>query len=105
MSEDWFEGGGSGSEVDLAALFDSEVPTKLRDLAALGALVSLGTTRDGGALSVTVTMDGRWRRGYFRESEEALEWLDAATLAVAAAASRQSASAERGGRTRRSRGL
>lgn len=105
MADDWFEGGGGGQAVDLEKLWDSDVPDLLRHLAALGALVSIGTTRDRGALSVTVTMDGRWRRGYFRESEEATAWLELAVEAVAVEAERLSASADRGGRTRRSRGL
>jgi len=47
-----------------------------------GALVSIGTTSDGGALGITVTLDGRWRREYFRASEDAASWLLEALAAV-----------------------
>jgi hypothetical protein len=82
MADDWFDGGTSGSPVDVAALFDSEAATWLMMTVQSGALVSMGTTSDGGALGVTVTLDGRWRREYFRESEPLTEWLRLAQAAV-----------------------
>ena len=105
MTDDWFDLGRSGQEVDVAALFDSDVPSGLAQLVALGALVSLGTTRDGGALGVTVTVDGRWRREYFRDSEDLVTWLAEAIPAVRAASEALAASSARGSRSRRSRGL
>jgi len=82
---DWFDGGGSGSPVDVGALLDSGVTDVLAGIVALGALVSIGTTSDGGALGITVTVDGRWRREYFRDAESALVWCGQAAEAVAAA--------------------
>lgn len=105
MAEDWFASGGNGVPVDVLALFDSEIPAVLAELASIGALVSFGTTRDGGALGVTVTVDGRWRRGYFRDSDEALSWLAEAVPAVRSACEAMAASSERGARSRRGRGL
>jgi len=54
----------------------------LWDCVALGALVSLGTTSDGGALGVTVTVDGRWRRVYVRSAEELEAFVAEAQPAV-----------------------
>jgi hypothetical protein len=79
---DWFEGSGSGGLVDVPALFDSVASERLFAVVALGALVSVGLTRDGGALGITVTSDGRWRREYFRDPEAAAAWLDGAAAAL-----------------------
>ncbi len=104
--DDWFDGGGaSGSKVDVPALLDSDAGGALGELVALGALVSLGTTRDGGALGVTVTVDGRWRREYFRDSESLALWMSEALPAVRVAVAAVTASAAPGGRGRRLRGL
>jgi hypothetical protein len=89
---DWFDGGPNGSLVDVPALLDSGIPGLLADCVALGALVSLGTTSDGGSLGITVTLDGRWRRQYFRESDEATSWLLEAKDALEKAGGRQPAS-------------
>lgn len=103
---DWFdEGGASGAPVDVAAVLDSPGGLALSDIVQLGALVSLSTTRDGGALGVTVTVDGRYRRQYFRDGEELTSWVAEALPAVQKAIEGLAASAERGSRTRRSRGL
>src|SRR5688572_5450007 len=102
MADDWFDDAGRGSPVDVGALFDSKVPVLLGELVASGALVSVGTTSDGGACGITVTLDGRWRREYFRESEEAAEWLAGAIEAVRAATARPAASSGSRRRTRRS---
>jgi hypothetical protein len=69
-----------------------------------GALVSMGTTSDGGALGVTVTVDGKWRREYFRDEDELLAWLAQAVAAVHSAKGSTPPSAPRG-RSRRSRSL
>lgn len=83
---DWFEGGGTGAPVDVDALMDSEAPVLIWRIVRAGSLVSVGTTSDGGALSVTVTLDGRYRREYFRDSDELTSWLAGAAEAVEAAA-------------------
>lgn len=82
---DWFDGGGS-SPCDVPALLDGTgVSEALARIVSLGALVSLGTTSDGGALGVTVTVDGRWRREYFREADALVRWTAEALEAVEAA--------------------
>lgn len=89
---DWFDDGGQGSPVDVPALLDSAVPALVGRCIVAGALVSMGTTSDGGAMSITVTLDGRWKRGYFRDTEEALDWLTGAAEAVELEAERLAAS-------------
>lgn len=98
----WFEDGGSGSVVDVAALLDSGLTELVSRIVAAGALVSIGTTSDGGALGITVTLDGRWKRTYIRHAEEGVDWLKAAAEAVELEADRPAASPAPRGRKRRS---
>ena len=100
---DWFDDGGSGTAVDIPALMDSQAADIMWAIVESGALVSLGRTSDGGALGVTVTMDGRWRREYFRGADELIHWLAGAATAVAEEAERLAASPVRRKRTRGSR--
>lgn len=98
----FFDEAGSGSPVDVTKLMDSGVPSLLWRIVEAGGLVSVGTTSDGGALGVTVTLDGRWRREYFRESDEATDWLLRAAEAVETEAKRSDASSAPRRRSRRS---
>lgn len=82
MADDWFDNTGRGEPVDVSALFDSRAGDLVWRIAAAGALVSVGTTSDGGAVGVTVTLDGRWRREYFRDTEDLVVWLEGALVAV-----------------------
>ncbi len=100
---DWFDGGGNGSPVDVAKLLDAEATGVLWDMVGMGALVSLGTTSDGGALGVTVTVDGRWRRTYVRDAEDLASFVSEALPAVRAATSGRAASSAPRSRQRRSR--
>jgi len=52
------------------------------ELCELGALVSFGGSRDGGALAITVTCSGEWDREWFRSEEEALTWMQDAVRVV-----------------------
>lgn len=100
---DWFDGG-SGSPVDVAAVLDGTGITEaLASIVQDGALVSIGTTSDGGSLGLTVTLDGRWKRCYGREAHEFTEFLAGAAVAVEAAAGSRPASPGGGQRSRRSR--
>lgn len=98
----WFDEDGGGSEVDVEALMDSGVPSLLWRIVSAGALVSVGRTSDGGALSITVTLDGRWKRQYFRDSDDATDWLARAAAGVEDEAERLAASSGPRKRTRRS---
>lgn len=103
---DWFEEAGNGSAADVSALMDSDAPDLFWRIVSAGALVSIGRTSDGGAVSVTVTLDGRWRREYFRESELLVDWLKQAVVAVELEAERLAASPAPRSRSRgRQRGL
>ncbi len=103
MASDWFDGG-SGSPCDVPALLDGTgVLEALASIVSLGALVSLGTTSDGGALGVTVTVDGRWRREYFRDAEALVSWTAQALEAVSGALGGGDASSVRRQRQRRPR--
>lgn len=101
---DWFEDG-SGQPVDVASVLDGTGVTEaLSELVQLGALVSLGTTSDGGSLGLTVTLDGRWRRQYGRSVEDFTEWLVGAVAAVRDGQQGSTASSAPRRRQRRPRG-
>lgn len=97
---DWFDEGRSGSTVDVAALLDGQGVEGLWAMVQAGALVSVGRTSDGGAVGITVTVDGRYRREYFRETEDLVGWLAEAIPAVTAACEAASASSVRRSRKR-----
>jgi len=67
--------GSTPRTIDSGAFMDSDVPKCAAAVLDLGCLVSFGTTRDGGAVSITVTHEGDWDREYFRTSDEAADWL------------------------------
>lgn len=54
----------------------------LVELVELGALVSVGASRDKGAVKVTVTVAGEWDAEWFRTEEELLDWLREAIVVV-----------------------
>lgn len=82
MDDDFWDSSGSGANLDVPAFFDSSVMERLCEVLSLGVLVSLGLTRDGGALGVAVFDDGRRRREYFRTSSDAEDWLRRAATAL-----------------------
>lgn len=82
MSDDFWDSTSSGTTLDLAAFLDSGFIERVGRILELGVLVSLGLTRDGGALGVAVFDNGRRRREYFRTSVEATDWLDTAHHAL-----------------------
>lgn len=75
---DWFGESSNGSAIDVAAFLDSNITGRIARIVAMGCLVSIGTTRDRGAVSINLTQDGRYRREYFRRSDDAVDWLDQA---------------------------
>jgi hypothetical protein len=102
---DWFDGAGTGAAVSVPEIMDDLVIAGVQELVSAGALVSIGTTRDGGALALTVTVDGRWRREYFRAADETAAWIAEAIPAVRSANGASDASAGRAPRQRRSKSL
>lgn len=99
----WFDEGSSGSPVDVPAMMDSSLATAVWEIVQAGAMVSFGTTSDGGALGVTVTLDGRWRRQYGRTTEDLEAFLLDAHQAVTEEVARSAAPSGDGKRSRRSR--
>jgi len=97
----WFEEAGNGQVVDVAMLMDSGAPEVIWRIVTDGALVSIGRTSDGGALGITVTLDGQWRREYFRDVDDLVDWLARAAAAVAEEAPKVAASSARRQRVRR----
>lgn len=75
-------GGGPKSQVDLECLLDATTLELVRDLVGLGALVSIGTSRDGGALSVHVRSGEIREREWFRVDVELHDWLSEGVEAV-----------------------
>lgn len=63
-------------------ILDATFLELLVELVEAGALVSIGSARDKGALSVTVTVGGEWDREWFRTDEELREWLREAVSVV-----------------------
>lgn len=63
-------------QADVEAILSVSYLEHVRGLVNLGCLVSTGTTRDGGAVSVTVTYDGDWNRDYVRDEVGMLDFLD-----------------------------
>lgn len=103
MAGDWLDGGGSGAEADVHEIVSTVATQALLDLVQAGALVSMGTTSDGGALGVTVTVDGRWRREYFRDEETLRTWLAEAVPGVQEILGSASPTSAQRKRSRRSR--
>lgn len=54
----------------------------LVELVELGALISVGSSRDKGAVKVTVTVGGEWDFEWFRSEEELIDWLREAVVVV-----------------------
>lgn len=100
-AQDWFDGAGLGGRVDAVKLLDSKGGEGVHELVAAGALVSLGLTSDGGALGVTVTVDGRWRREYVRDEDALITFVAEALPAVHAARGHERPSSGDGQRSRR----
>lgn len=78
MSDAFFAGATGASIADVHAIFDSDLPVLVAELVSMGILVSIGSTRDRGAISIGITMDGKRRREYFRDSPAATDFLRSA---------------------------
>lgn len=99
---DWFDTGALGGLVDVLALLDGQgVVEGIGHLVEAGALVSIGCTSDGGALGLTVTLDERRKREYFRSVDDLRDWLAEAVPAVRQMAEGRTASDARRSRQRR----
>lgn len=93
---------GRGAVVPASDILSSENIERVHQLVDLGALVSLSRSRDGGAVSVTVTYDGEYEREWFREPAAATLQLDE-WLGMIEDVARESPPAARAQRRRRDR--
>jgi len=66
---------GPSSVVDVGALLDATAVEYIASIVTGGALVSIGRTRDAGAMSITITVDGEYEREWCRTPEEAADFL------------------------------
>jgi len=82
MAGSWLDGGGNGKACSPVEMVDAQACKGLMTIVEAGALLSMGTTSDGGALGITVTIDGEWRREYVRSAEELAAYLAEAVPAV-----------------------
>lgn len=77
-------GGGREGPLPPGDVFGASAGDAALRVLATGALLSLGLSRDGGALGVTVTLDGEWEREWFRDDEACAHWLSNAADAIEA---------------------
>jgi hypothetical protein len=82
MTNDFWDGSTTSTNLDVSAFFDSSVTEHLCRVLEMGVLVSFGLTRDGGAIGIAVLDDGRRRREYFRTPQDAADWLGLAAAAL-----------------------
>lgn len=82
-----WNGSQSRGHVDLACLLDATTTELLIELVACGALVSFGTSKDGGALSVHVRCGDVKNREWFRTDDELHEWLRDGVIALGGSSS------------------
>lgn len=100
---DWFDEGLATNRVSVSELLSTDVLDLMSAIVQRGALLSVGLSTDGGAMAVTVTRDGRWRREWFRDAADLGPWLDGALRAVDALDPRATASSGNGAREDRGR--
>ena len=70
------------TQIDPAAFLDATASEYISSLVLAGCLVSIYRTSDGGALGISVTLDGENEKEYFRLPEECHEWLQEVDAAV-----------------------
>lgn len=69
--------GSSANAVDIVNVLDATTLELLHVFVKRGALISIGTSKDGGALSVHVKAGDVKNREWFRTDEELHDWLKA----------------------------
>lgn len=67
--------GSSQAAVNVGDLLDATTLEYLQLLVGAGALVSIGTSKDGGALSVHIKLGDVKNREWFRYDDELHDWL------------------------------
>jgi len=77
-----FKIGKNGVQLSFPDVLTASAWELVVELVTLGALVSVGASKDRGAISVTVTVGGEWDREWFRIEEDVLSWLQEAVVVV-----------------------
>lgn len=90
-----FKIGKGVQQLPFPEVLDATFLELLVELVELGALVSIGASRDKGAVQVTVTVNGEWDREWFRTDEELRDWLREAVQVVGAIPSEPSTASRR----------
>jgi hypothetical protein len=81
---DFAKSAGSGS-VDLPGMFTAQLVDAVVRCLDLGAFVSFGMSRDGGALGCTLIVDGEPVRKWWHSPDEGLvDWLELAADTIGA---------------------
>lgn len=82
MPSDWFRTKRTRDGIPLDEIFDSSYAELVCELVGVGAMVSAGATRDGGACHLTVYFGGEKRREYVECREDMLDFLGGAVRAL-----------------------
>lgn len=77
-----FRVGKDRAQLPFTEVLDASFLELLVELVELGALISVGASRDLGAVKVTVTVGGEWDSEWFRTDEELKLWLTEAVVVV-----------------------
>lgn len=77
-----FKVGKGVQQLPFPDVLDSTFLELLVELVELGALISVGASRDKGAVKVTVTVGGEWDAEWFRTDDELHDWLKEAVIVV-----------------------
>jgi len=77
-----FKIGKGVQQLPFSDVLDSTFLELLVELVEMGALISIGASRDKGAVKVTVTVNGEWDGDWFRTDEELHLWLKEAVVVV-----------------------
>jgi len=77
-----FKVGKGVQQLPFAEVLDATFLELLVELVELGCLISVGSSRDQGAVKVTVTVNGEYDFDWFRSDEELRDWLREAVVVV-----------------------
>lgn len=79
-----FKVGKGVQQLPFPEVLDATFLELLVELVELGCLISIGASRDKGAVKVTVTVNGEYDFDWFRTDEELADWLREAVVVVQA---------------------
>lgn len=100
----WGAGSDHGRDVvSVRDVLEGEAAQRLWAIADMGPLVSVSRSRDGGAVGVTITLDGVPEREWFRSSADAILKFDEWAGVIEDELREGAASSERRSRPRRAR--